>query len=253
MIPARKNFLGELLVFGIARRSVWRAFHSVHMRVAEPLPLPPSKLDAPIIFYVNHSSWWDGYLAHLISRQVYNLSPYLMMDEQQLSRYPFFAWAGCFGVNRNDAREALKSLEYIVKELKQKSPCILWMFPQGEIMPLELRPLGFHSGLGWLVRELGDCYIAPVSFRFDFLREQYPDIFINIGKFTRFRAGEKINTRKLTAQLEETLTLDLDCLRDDVSNGRLADFETIVQGKSSTDIVFSFIVEKLLRIKPKEA
>ncbi len=238
MLKAKKNFLGELLVFGLCRRSLWRSFHSVQLRVAEPVPAPPSKLNAPVIFYSNHSTWWDGYLAHIILRQVYNLDPYLMMDEQQLKKYWFFSWAGCFGVNRENPREALKSLSYIAAELPQKPGRGLWMFPQGEITPQEARPPGFHSGLAYIIRSIGNCYIYPVSFRFEFMREQYPDIFASIGPAMHFEAGQKIQLKELTASLEQTLSKDLDQLREDVTHKRLDNFVNVLQGKGSTDTTF---------------
>ncbi|NTV29995.1 MAG: glycerol acyltransferase [Candidatus Omnitrophica bacterium] len=191
MIPARKSFFGELLVFGICRRSIWRSFHSVRLKVAEPLPAPPAELNIPVIFYCNHSTWWDGYVAHILSRQVFNLDPYLMMDEKQLKRFKFFSWAGCFSVNRENPREALKSLQYIAAELVKRPGRALWIFPQGEIEPSEKRPLDFQNGLGWLVRRLDDCLVYPVSLRFEFMREQFPDIFVYIGAPVRFSPEEK--------------------------------------------------------------
>jgi len=235
LLKAKKSFWGELLIFGLCRRSLWRSFHNIQLRVAAPLPAPPSTLNTPVIFYSNHSSWWDGYLAHIIIRQVYNLNPYLMMDEQQLKKYWFFSWAGCFGVNRQNAREALKSLEYIATELPQKAGRSLWMFPQGEITPQEARPLGFHSGLAYLIRRLGNCYVYPVSLRYEFMREQYPDIFVSVGPALHFEAGQKIQLKGLTTTLEQTLIHDLATLREDVSQQRLDNFVTILRGKGSTD------------------
>jgi 1-acyl-sn-glycerol-3-phosphate acyltransferase len=246
MIPARKNFLGELLVFGICRRSVWQAFHSVNLRVVDTLPAPPSRLDAPVIFFSNHSSWWDGYLAHIILRQVYGLNPYLMMDEKQLKRYAFFSWAGCFGVNREDPREALKSLEYIAQELIKKPGNALWMFPQGEIIPQEKRPLRFQSGLSRLVKKMEKCYVYPVSFRFEFMREQFPIIYINIGSCMAIQPNQKLHSRHFTAELEEILTRDLDLLRADVLEGNFDNFVPIVSGKTSTDI----LVNRLINLLP---
>src|SRR4051794_36353514 len=162
-IPSRQNFLGELLIFWMCRRSLYRAFHAVHFRAAEPLAAPPSKLDAPVIFYANHHTWWDGYLAHLVVRQVYGLGPHLMMDVRQLQRYPFFSWAGCFSVDREDGREAMRSIDYIAHELRRGPGQALWIFPQGEIRPQEQRPLNFYSGLTRTIRRVGACYAYPVA------------------------------------------------------------------------------------------
>ena len=234
-IPARRNFWGELLIFWMARRSLYRAFHAVHLQAAQPLPAPPSKLAIPIIFYANHHSWWDGYLAQILVRQIYGLEAYLMMDVQQLRRYRFFSWAGCFSVDRQDGREALRSIIYVNQELKAKPGRALWIFPQGEIRPQEQRPLAFYPGLAHLIKRLGPCYTYPVATRFEFTREQFPEIFIRVGQARYFGENEKLQIKNLTTELETSLTDALDQLRDDLSQGHPSDFVTIIKGKGSTD------------------
>ena len=244
-IPARKNFLGELLVFWICRNSLWRSFHSVKFQAAAPLTAPPSQLNTPVIFYANHNSWWDGYLAHFVSRQVYGLDGYLMMDVRQLQRYPFFSWAGCFSVDQQDARSAVRSLDYIVAELKAKPGRSLWIFPQGRILPQAQRPLDFHSGLAHLIKRSGACYVYPVATRLEFLAEQYPDIFIGVGAVRRFEAGAKFDPKTLTLELEQDLTTLLDSLNAKISGQELADFVTLVAGKGSTNTSFDRFLKKL--------
>jgi 1-acyl-sn-glycerol-3-phosphate acyltransferase len=252
-IPARKNFLGELLVFWICRSSLWRSFHSVKFLAAAPLVAPPSQLDAPVIFYANHNSWWDGYLAHLINQQVYGLDGYLMMDVRQLQRYSFFSWAGCFSVDQQDARSAVRSLDYITNELKAKPGRSLWIFPQGRILPQAQRPLDFHSGLAHLIKRLGTCYVYPVATRLEFLAEQYPDIFIEVGPAQRFEAVAQVDPKALTLELEQALTNLLDSLNTKISQQELTDFITLVAGKSSTNTSFDRLLKsfKILPVAKK--
>jgi chlorobactene lauroyltransferase len=250
-IPSRQNFLGELLIFWICRRSLYRAFHSVHFRAAEPLAAPPSKLAVPVIFYANHATWWDGYLAHIVVRQVYGLGPHLMVDVRQLRRYPFFSWAGCFSVDQENGREAMRSIDYVAKELKKKPGQALWIFPQGEIRPQEQRPLNFHSGLGHIIRRVGPCYVYPVATRFEFTREQFPEIFVSVGAARYFAEGERLNVKQVTTELEATLTIELNQLRDEISAGQRKDFVTIIRGKGSTDTNFDKLTGLLPRGKRK--
>jgi chlorobactene lauroyltransferase len=248
-IPSRHNFFGELLVFWMCRLSLYRAFHAVHFRAAEALPAPPSRLDAPLIFYANHHSWWDGYLAHLVTRQVYGVKGYLMMDIKQLRRYPFFSWAGCFSVDRENPREALRSVEYVAKELQGGPGRALWIFPQGEIRPQEQRPLNFYPGLAHTIKRVGKCYAYPVATRFEFTREQFPEIFISVGSARLFSAEQRLNPKQVSAELETTLTTDLDQLRDELSRGERNNFVTIIKGKGSTDTMFDSLVNLLRRRK----
>ena len=184
-IPARKSFWGELLVFLMARRSIWRSFHTLYFHADEPLPAPPADLDMPVVFVSNHPSWWDGYIALMVMRQVYNLNPYLMMDERQLRRYIFFSWAGCFSVDQENGRSALRSIEYIANELQRAPGRACWIFPEGEITPQDA-PLRFHSGTARTIKRIGRCIVYPVAFRLEFTREQYPTIFVRVGEGQRY-------------------------------------------------------------------
>jgi 1-acyl-sn-glycerol-3-phosphate acyltransferase len=251
-IPVRRSFLGELLVFWMCRRSLYRAFYAVHFRAAEQLPAPPSNLNVPVIFYANHNTWWDGYLAHIVMRQVYGLEPYLMMDVKQLRRYPFFSWAGCFSVDREDGREALRSIEYIAKELQGGTGRALWIFPQGEIRPQEQRPLNFYAGLGHLIRRVGECYVYPVATRFEFTREQFPEIFVEVGPVCHFSKETRPNPKQVSNELETTLTAQIDRLRDEISAEQLKDFVTIIKGKGSTDTLVDNLTGLFKFLRPKQ-
>ncbi len=165
-----------------------------------------------------------------------------MMDVRQLRRYPFFSWAGCFSVDRENGREALRSIDYIAQELHKGPGRALWIFPQGEIRPQEQRPLSFYTGLAHTLRRIGPCYTYPVATRFEFTREQFPEIFISVGPARYFDGNERLNLKQTTAELEATLTAELDTLRAELSTGQLRDFVTIIKGKGSTDTTFDKIV-----------
>lgn len=239
-IPARPNFVGELLVFWLGRRGLWKAFRAVRFRAAEQLPAAPASLNHPVIFYANHNTFWDGYLAHVVLRQVYGLEPYLMMDLRQMRKFWFFQWAGVFSVDRENGREAMRSLDYIAGELQKRPGRGLWIFPQGEIAPQERRPLGFQSGLARLIRRTigatysrnGTCYVYPVAVRYEFFQGPQPEFLLSVGKARIFTGDEKLEPHRLTAELEAALEAELDRLKADVDAGRLADFVTIIKGKS---------------------
>jgi chlorobactene lauroyltransferase len=248
LIPAHRNFLGELLVFWLCRRGLWKSFQAVRFRATQPLPAPPGQLNHPVIFYANHNTWWDGYLAHVVTRQVYGLEGYLMMDLRQMRRFRFFSWAGVFSVDRENGREALRSLDYIAGELQGGPGRSLWIFPQGEIQPQERRPLGFQSGLARLIRRTGPCYVYPVAVRHEFFTEPQPEFLISVGEARYFSGDERVDPRKLTAELEAVLSLELDRLRADVNALRLADFVTIIKGRNSAGPFLGQIIGRSRRL-----
>ena len=109
-ILARHSRAGEaLLYWALVRSAIWSHFARVWLRVEGLIPSPA---DGPLIFYLNHPSWWDGYMAHVLNRVVLQnrFQAFLMMDERELRRFRFFTWSGAFSVNRQDARSALSSV-----------------------------------------------------------------------------------------------------------------------------------------------
>ena len=82
-----------------------RHFDRVWLRVDDGLPSPEH---GPLVVYLNHPSWWDGYAAMLIDRVVLRKAylSYVMMDQAQLQRYSFFRWCGAFSVDRTSPRGA---------------------------------------------------------------------------------------------------------------------------------------------------
>lgn len=92
MITARKHRMAELLLDRYNRYLLRRHFHALHYRGARH----GEGLDRtrPMVFYGNHSSWWDGLVTYMLSREHLALDGYWMMEERQLARYGFFRRTG---------------------------------------------------------------------------------------------------------------------------------------------------------------
>ena len=43
----------------------------------------------PVIMYANHSNWWDGFIAYLLTNRYQKKDDYLMMDIEQMKKYSF--------------------------------------------------------------------------------------------------------------------------------------------------------------------
>lgn len=245
MIPARKFPLGQRLVHALIDRSFRKYFDRIYFRSRfEPMQ---EQQQLPLVICANHSSWWDGYVATLVERH-FGLDGYLMMEEAQLSRYFFFAWAGCFSVNRQQVRSALQSLQYAGKLLKDHPNRFVWMFPQGEIEPNDHRPLTFFNGAAYLARQVSPALLLPAAIRLEFLGEQRPVLFISLGQPLAV-SPEVAHTpnflKHQTRRLEECVTAELDALHQDIIDGRYQDFTLLMKGKASTNRIFdTFLLRK---------
>jgi 1-acyl-sn-glycerol-3-phosphate acyltransferase len=245
-IPAAKNWLGDEAVYRLfARWSLWRSFDSVWLQSRGPLPDPR---DGPLIMYLNHSAWWDGYLMYVIHRVVLGgrFDAHLLMEERQLRAFRFFTWSGAFSVNRRDPEDVRRSQAYAAGLLRGgRRPRALFIFPQGRIVPADRRPLVTYPGIARIVALAGDVRLCPVALRYEFLGEQWPHAFISIGP--AHRAADPSDVEGTLAEITARLTAACDALRDDVVGGQLGRFRRLLVGRRGIDRTFAGFLRLLGR------
>jgi 1-acyl-sn-glycerol-3-phosphate acyltransferase len=230
MIRADRQPLFEWLFSAYNTRMLRKHFNSLRILGLEQIDaLDRSR---PIVIFGNHSCWWDGLVEFFLSRNVFRLEPFMMMDEEQMSRYRFFRWIGAFSVNRSVPREAAVSLRYAMSLFK-KPGRVLWIYPQGVMRPNDARPLNFAPGLGRIAQELPGAQIMPIAHRYEFVREQRPDGFITLGPVQTLK--EIPDAEDLTRELETALTRQVDDLREMIAGERFEPFRTLLQGSASTN------------------
>nr|WP_316047042.1 lysophospholipid acyltransferase family protein [Planococcus glaciei] len=156
MIKAKKMPLFENAFELYLNPLIRRSFANVFGR---DIVQPPSQ---PVLFIANHSSWWDGLLFFFLNRSVWRHDVHMMMDEKGLKRYGFFRYLGAFSINRSKPKDILASLQYAEQLLLSGKTVIL--FPQGEEFHQEIRPLGFSTGIAYLMEHCPDVPAIPVSF-----------------------------------------------------------------------------------------
>ena len=240
--------MGELLIWLLVRSSLRRMFVRVRLRVAAD---DPRSAGIPLVAVANHPSWWDGYIALLLSRH-FGLRRHLMMDAAQLRRYGFFAWAGCFGVERENPRDVAHALAYAANLLKQGKGSLLWMFPQAEIVPHDRRPITVHGGAAHIVRRVAgsgaSVGVLPVAWQLAFRGEQHPEIFIRTGPIVRFDGNSSRDSTVVSRTIQMLLTETMDALRADLAHDErdeLAAYRVILQGPGGINDHF----DRLLRRK----
>ncbi len=245
LMKARRNRLAMVGVDWLVMSSLRRGFSTIRLKVTTGphLPPPAPDLDRPAIYYLNHSSWWDGYLVYLLGRKVWGGEGYLMMDEDLLRKYRFFTLAGAFSIDRHHPRRAVESLNYIAEILQGGPNRSLWLFPQGETRANTRRPLHFHTGLAAVARKLPSCYLYPVAIHLDYFTAQHPEALLNVGAGIRLDEGAAVNSKELTEQARGQLEDALDQIMATVNAAQfdppLPDalnfpaYRTIMRGQSS--------------------
>jgi 1-acyl-sn-glycerol-3-phosphate acyltransferase len=218
MLKAKKSVWFEKIFAAYNSNLISRRFNSLQVSGLDFLHKRDKNL--PLILFANHSSWWDGLVAFQISRKV-KLDSFLMMEEKQLRKLRLFRKIGAFSVVREKPREALKSIVYAADILREKPNRVVWIFPQGEILPNDIRPLGFYNGLTKIIKKVGICSVIPVAMRFEFLDDFKPDIFVKIGEPNIFNKDGNFLSKKTTFLLENKLTETLDFLKTQIVTNNL--------------------------------
>lgn len=224
MLEARKSVWFERLFAVYNSNLIGRRFNSLQVSGLDFLQARDEKF--PLLLYANHSSWWDGLVAFQISRRA-KLDSFLMMEERQLRKLSLFRKIGVFSVVREKPREAVKSIAYAADLLREKANRAVWIFPQGEILPNDIRPLGFYNGLTKIIEKVGVCYAVPVAMRFEFLGEFKPDIFVKIAEPDIFNENGNFISKKATAIFENKLTETLNVLTRQILTKNLDDYQKI--------------------------
>jgi len=222
MLKANKNRWLEFL-FGLYNKNLLRRrFHSILVDNLDSL-----FKNKPSVIYANHSSWWDGLIAFHISQRI-KADSFIMMEEKQLRKLFLFRKLGAFSVVRENPRKAIESLNYAINLLKADQTRTLWIFPQGEILPSDIRPIKFYNGLSRIAQQIDNCIVTSIAIRYEFLGNYKPDIFVKIGSALKVNLTNNKNPKSLTEQFQGDLTQLLDSLSFDIATNNLNRYENIL-------------------------
>jgi 1-acyl-sn-glycerol-3-phosphate acyltransferase len=190
------------------RRFVSRHFRAVRVaRDTSPVCLEPG----PVIFALNHPSWWDPMVAMVLAQQLSEREHVAPMDQAALERYRFFGRLGLFGVATGTAR-GLRQLHAVGRDVLQRDDVAFWITPQGAFTDPRQRPLDLRPGVGVLARLLRGGTIVPVAIEYPFWNERLPEALVRFGPPIRVRDGRERSAREWTSLVEQELIGNQDAL-----------------------------------------
>jgi len=151
--------------------------------------------DKGLIITPNHISWWDGFFAEYLFKKYLNRNLYIMMLEEQLTRYWFFRMLGAYSINPASPLSIRETINY-TREVVADPKNFIVTFPQGEIESFEKRPLTLRKGLNFIVKGIEkDFFVLPVGFKIQYYNEKYPSIIVRFGNL--LQGKEIINNYSL--------------------------------------------------------
>lgn len=215
------------------RRQARRHFTAVHWRTTDDAPRWDRSL--PTIFVANHTNWWDGFLAYLVSRAL-GLGYRVLMEERNLARYRAFLHIGALPLRRTSAREAWADLHAARAHL---APGVsLWVFPQGARRPAAEPLVRLGGGAAELALTLArPVRLCPVGFRYGFLGEQLPEAFVLVGEpwVVQPAPAARAARRALTGEIARRMGATLAALDAQLAREELCGFRPLVRGRLSVN------------------
>ncbi len=218
-----------------------RAFHAIWWRGSAIFRSEPLR---PLLIYANHPGWWDPLLAFFVVRRT-GRDGYMMGEERTLRTFRFFRWMGGFSVDRSNARDVAQSIRYAAERLTSPATA-LWIFPQGEIVPPDKRPVAFFPGIAHILRRTPVCVAVPAAIRYEFADQPRPEAFLDFGPGEVMRRSDIGDLTELTHRLQQRLTERLDRLREDVWERRREGFTLALRGTRSVSDIYADAVAWLI-------
>ncbi len=169
---AKEGPLASLIAWYVGRK-VRSAFRGVWVRGELP------SAQGGLVCYLNHSSFWDGFLVHQLAR-VAGWDGYALMAEENLARYPFHARIGAFSVARGDGPSALKAVRYVARDLLRRPDAAVMIFPEGELRPGRATVGPLRGGVE-LIARVAQVRSVPIALRYVFLEHEHPDVLVEVG------------------------------------------------------------------------
>ena len=185
------------------------------------------------LFVANHTNWWDGFLAFLVTRRL-GLDFQVLMEARHLARYRAFLRIGALPLRRGRPREAYADLAAAAGYLRPGAG--LWIFPQGERRPPGEPVAGCGSGAAHLALGYrGPIRICPVAFRYAFVGEQLPEAFVLVGDAWAPTSEDRRSRGHLMDGIEARLGAAVAALDGLVGAERLSAFRRLAAGRLSVN------------------
>ncbi len=219
------------LIFGffarVFRRALLRDFHA--MRLSRQGP-PPHPATPRLVIYANHPSWWDAVAFVLLADTAFRgRAGYAPIHAEMLTRYPFMARIGTFGIEL-EGRAGGAAFLAAARQILVKPEGLLLVTAQGRFADVRARPVQLRPGLAHVASLQPDATFVPLALDYVFWDERKPELLVRFGEsVTGASLAEQpvaARTEALARALEETM----DALAVDAMTRDPKTFETLFAG-----------------------
>ncbi|MCI0474323.1 MAG: hypothetical protein L0Y76_12145, partial [Ignavibacteria bacterium] len=115
----------------------------------------------------------------------------------------------------------------------------LWIFPQGELLHWNTRPVVFEHGLSYMLSKCGKVNLIPAAVNYEFLMEQRPEIFMSVSE--PVITDNAIPRREMSEHLSRIMEKMLDEQKSLIISGNTGNYRTLIKGKKSKNKILDRI------------
>ena len=218
-----------------SRKYAARHFHAVRQsKRSHPIPMESGD---PLIFVLNHPSWWDLITAFVLSNNVPDYRHFAPIESAMLEKYGIFKRLGLFGIDATPRGAAM--FIRTVKSMFSRSHRALWITSQGHFADPRTRPLNLRPGVGAAAKRLESGWVVPVAVEYPFWEERTPEMLLCVGRPIPL-GGVTRDAREWTAVIEAGLIETMDVLAEDAMSRDPARFDDLLQGKVGVGGVYDW-------------
>lgn len=178
MIKAKHNKAAKFLFDFYLKRLLKSSFNEFYLTES----FPEIDKTKGLLITPNHFSWWDGFFIYWVLNKLLKRKIFIMMLEDQLKKYWFFNYLGCYSINLQDVKSSISSLRYTLDILSDNRNVVV-IYPQGEIQPYEKRPIELKGGIDFLANKTEkDFSILTAAFKIHYSEKRLPTVYAGFSE-----------------------------------------------------------------------
>lgn len=215
---------------------VSKRFHRVWL--SKGSQFPNADCDLPILFVMNHPSWWDPMMGVLLSERFPQYDHYAPIDAQMLEKYNVFKRFGFYPLERDTIRGVARFLRTSLNILSHNRHAV-WITAQGQFCDVRQRPLKLEPGVGHIAARMSHGLIVPIALEYTFWNESRPNAFIAVGQAINV-IDQQNSAKQWLIKIETSLTTTLDELNTCVEARQPEQFSPLITGNSGVGGIYDF-------------
>ena len=219
-----------------SRRYMQRHFHALRLS-RELLPVDAA-LDAPLLVFMNHPSWWDPLVALILTRELFPQRTFWgPINAAALKRYGILRRLGFFGVELGTGVGARQFLRGSAAALAERCGAVC-ITAQGHFADVRQRPVHFEPGLGALLARTNSGFALPLALEPAFWEERAPEFLARFGEPIPLGGGPERSAEDWKRLAEERLEAAQDALAAAAQRRDPTEFESVLRGAAGIGGVY---------------